>query len=225
MASLSWLSWTMFVLGFPDQAHARSREALSEARKLPHRNTLAYALAWDSVRSQLCRDRRATQAGAEELISLATEQGFPLWSALGMILRGWALAVEGQVEAGLGELSKGLAAWRATGAEGWVPYFLTLLGDAYSKAHRPCDGLESGGRGLGQSASERGALDRTGATPASRRAGIGATRRRSGGRRQVPSPIHRGRPQSKRQVMAASGSYQPSPAPAKAGPGGPKPTT
>ena len=50
-------------------------------------------------------------------MALATEQGFPLWVALGTILRGWALAMQGQGEEGMAQMRQGLAAWRATGAD------------------------------------------------------------------------------------------------------------
>src|SRR5207247_1200425 len=44
VAALSALSWTLFALGYPEQARARSREALDAARELAHPNTLAYGL-------------------------------------------------------------------------------------------------------------------------------------------------------------------------------------
>src|SRR5215207_3495096 len=92
VAGLSFLSRTLCALGYPDQALVRSRETLAEARALGHLVTVAYALMWDSVLSQLRRDRQAAHTGTEELISLATEQGYPPWMAGAMILDGWAQA-------------------------------------------------------------------------------------------------------------------------------------
>ena len=46
---------------------------------------------------------------------LSTEHGFPIWLAAGMMLRGWALAAQGQAEEGIPQMRQGLAAWRATG--------------------------------------------------------------------------------------------------------------
>ena len=40
-----------------------------------------------------------------------------MFLARGTILRGWALAVQGQGEEGIAQMRQGLAAWRATGAE------------------------------------------------------------------------------------------------------------
>jgi predicted ATPase len=58
-----------------------------------------------------------TQGRAEAAITLSTEQGFPQWLAIGAILRGWALAAQGQGEEGIAQMRGGLAAYQATGAE------------------------------------------------------------------------------------------------------------
>ena len=129
VAALCWLSWTLCVMGYPDQALARSREALADARASGHLPTLAYALVWDSILWQLHRQHRAAQAASAELMSLATEQRFPLWQAAAMIVGGWAQAAAGDGEAGLALLRRGLAGWRATGAEGWLPYYLGVAAD------------------------------------------------------------------------------------------------
>ena len=53
---------------------------------------------------------------------------------------GWALAEQGQIEAGLAQMRQGLAAWRATGTE-LRPYFLGLLAEAYRKGEQAVAGL------------------------------------------------------------------------------------
>jgi class 3 adenylate cyclase/predicted ATPase len=140
VAGLSWLSWTLVALGYSDQANARSAEAIAGAHEFP-RNTLAYALAWDGVRAQLVADPERVRHTADELVALSTERGFPLWLALGMVLRGWALIEAGRVDDGIEQLNQGVDGWQATGAEGWVPYFLGLLAEGCRKADRPMDAL------------------------------------------------------------------------------------
>ena len=49
---------------------------------------------------QFRREWRAAQERAEATIVLATEQGFPHWKAFGSIVRGWALAYQGQAQGG-----------------------------------------------------------------------------------------------------------------------------
>jgi predicted ATPase len=58
-----------------------------------------------------------------------------------MILRGWALADQGQIEEGLADIHQGLAAWRGTGAALVQPYWLGLLAEAYRKGGHPTEGL------------------------------------------------------------------------------------
>ena len=60
---------------------------------------------------------------------------------MAVILRGWALAEEGQGEEGIARMRQGLADLRATGAGLWRPSFLALLAEAHGRAGRLEDGL------------------------------------------------------------------------------------
>lgn len=96
--------------------------------------TVAFALLFGGVLSELRREPQVAQTRSEELTSLATEQGFPLLLAGAMIIGGWALAAGGKGEAGVLQLRRGLAARQATGAEGWLPYHLGPAADACRRA-------------------------------------------------------------------------------------------
>jgi predicted ATPase len=93
--------------------------------------------------SQFRRDVAAVHEQAESTVALATAQGFPLWVAGGTSLRGWALAMQGQSEAGMAQLRQGIAAWRTTGAAVHVPYLCTVLADVYGHLRHPADGLQA----------------------------------------------------------------------------------
>ena len=73
-------------------------------------------------------------------MTLATEQGFAQWVAWGTVLHGWALAMQGQGEAGLAQIRQGLAADLATGSTMWQPYRLGLLAEAYGAGGHPRQG-------------------------------------------------------------------------------------
>ncbi|MBS1252652.1 MAG: hypothetical protein MAG451_01693 [Anaerolineales bacterium] len=79
------------------------------------------------------REGDAAQERAEAAIALSTEQGFPFFLTMGTILRGWALAEQGQREEGISQMRHGLAAYRATGAEWMRPYYLAMMAEAYGK--------------------------------------------------------------------------------------------
>ena len=131
----------LWFLGYPDQALQRSHEALTLAQELSHPFSLAYALGCAAALHQLRREVQAAQERTEAVIALSTEQGFPLWLAVGTIRRGWALAVQGQVEEGITQIRQGLAALQATGAELGRPTYLALLAEAYGKAGQVEEGL------------------------------------------------------------------------------------
>ncbi len=131
----------LWLLGYPNQALKRSHQALTLAQALLDPHTLAFALHFAAWLHQFCREGQLTQERAEAVTALSAEQGFPAWLAQGTILRGWALAEQGQEEAGIVQIRQGMATWQATGAELGRPYFLALLAEAYEKAGHHKDGL------------------------------------------------------------------------------------
>ena len=76
-------------------------------------------------------------------MTLSTEQGFAYWSAVGTTLRGWALAERGEGEEGVTQLHQGLAAYRATEAGVWRPYYLALLAEVYGEMGQTEEGLNT----------------------------------------------------------------------------------
>jgi predicted ATPase len=120
---------TLWLLGYPAQALARLHDTLALAHQLSHPPSLAFARCRVAYVSQLLRDVPAVQEHTEAAVALATEQGFPLWVAMGTSLRGWGLTMQGQGEAGLAQVRQGIAAWRATGAAMNIPYLCTVLAD------------------------------------------------------------------------------------------------
>jgi predicted ATPase len=78
---------------------------------------------------------------ADQLIALATEHGFPFYSAQGTISRGWVKVRNGNVAEGISLLRIGLTAYRATGAELWMPYQIGLLVAACEIAGQIEEGL------------------------------------------------------------------------------------
>jgi predicted ATPase len=108
---------SLWLLGYPAQALVHLHEALALAHKLSHPFSLAFARCWAAFVSQCRRDVPAVHEQAEATVALSTEQGFPQWAALGTGLRGWALALQGQGEAGMAQVRQGIAASRAVGGD------------------------------------------------------------------------------------------------------------
>jgi predicted ATPase len=134
---------TLWLLGYPDQALALTHDALALAHELSHPFSLAFARCWAAMVSQCRRDVPAVHEQAEAAVALSTEQGFPQWAAIGMCLRGWALAMQGQGEVGLAQIRQGIVALRATGAALFVPYLCTMLAEVCDHLSYTEDGLQA----------------------------------------------------------------------------------
>src|SRR5262249_36597739 len=124
-------AWALWCLGYPDQGLARSVEAVTLARQIAYPISLGFVLGFAALFHQFRREMPAAQEYAESAVSLATEQGFPPWMAGGAMLRGWALAQQGQAKEGIEQLNQGLMGRRAMGAEIFRPYWLALLAEAH----------------------------------------------------------------------------------------------
>jgi predicted ATPase len=124
------LEIVLFCLGFPDQAMVQSSAATAEARRLAHPPSLAASLTLGNILLSLVGDTVALDQQASQLVAVATEQGFPFRHAMGSISRGWVKVKIGDVAEGILLLRSGSAAYRATGAEVWVPHFVALLAGA-----------------------------------------------------------------------------------------------
>jgi serine/threonine protein kinase/predicted ATPase len=129
-----YLSLALWHLGFPDQALARNLEMVELARAVGHPFSLTYALHHTGWLHQHCRLGVEAQAAGEEEIQIATEQGFAFWQATGTLYRAAGLLQQGHRQAALPLLVKGLSAYRATGAGLALPFYYSILGDAYTQA-------------------------------------------------------------------------------------------
>jgi predicted ATPase len=139
--SQGYLAWVLFCLGHPDQAFAQSKTSIAEARRLVHPPSLAAGLTIGAVFLTLDGNGAALNERAEELVAVATEQGFPAWLAWGTMVRGWVKVKNGDVTEGMSLLRGGLAAYRATGAELVAPVHMSHLAGACEVAGRIGEGL------------------------------------------------------------------------------------
>jgi predicted ATPase len=131
----------LWQLGYPDQAVQRSREAVALGEELGQPSTLALALYFAAILRQYRREGPAVQASAEATTAIATEHGFSLWLAGGLVMGGWALAEQGALAGGIAQLRQGLTAWVATGAEGRHTYHLALLAEALGREGQIEEGI------------------------------------------------------------------------------------
>jgi class 3 adenylate cyclase/predicted ATPase len=148
MRCLVVMADTLWCLGYPAQAVRRCEEALSLTHELANPQTVVMAQHWAAYLHHRRRDVRAVQAQAEALLTLATAQGFPLHVGYATCWQGWALAMQGQGAAGLGQMRQGMAAVLETGQTLTQPLCLVLMAEALGRAGRIAEGLRLLGEAL-----------------------------------------------------------------------------
>jgi class 3 adenylate cyclase/tetratricopeptide (TPR) repeat protein len=141
LAGLSIGALNLWLLGYVEQARQWSERALLLAHEASHAYTLAYALVLSSWLHHFRREWAVAQERAEEAIAICTTQGAALWLAWGTMIRGWALATQGQGDAGIAQIHQGLAAAQAAGAGVFRTHQLDLLAEAYQTVGEPEAGL------------------------------------------------------------------------------------
>jgi predicted ATPase len=138
---LSYLAYTLWLLGYPAQALQRGREALTLAQERTHPFSLAAALNWAAWLHHFRREPHLTHARAEAARKLSSEQGFPFRAAEAAFWEGWALAAQGHRATGLAQMRQSLVDYQATGAALSRPYYLALLAEACGYAGQVAEGL------------------------------------------------------------------------------------
>jgi predicted ATPase/class 3 adenylate cyclase len=133
---------SLWLLGHPNQAVASSQVAIEVAQQLAHPFSIAIALSFAAMLHQCRCEAPLTQARAEAILTLGTEQGNPQVLERGMCLRGWALAASGHEEEGITQIRQALAAYRSAGATRDRPYYLALLAEASARGGQTTEGLE-----------------------------------------------------------------------------------
>ncbi|UVO26987.1 AAA family ATPase [Bradyrhizobium arachidis] len=132
----------LWPLGFPEQALAMVREAVSMARELSHPFSFVLALVFAAMIYQHRREAEPAREHAEAAIAMCAEHRIaPHLAAAGSILRGWAIAERGQAAEGIAEIRGGLAAVQPTGVRIRWPYYLALLAEASAWAGATEQGL------------------------------------------------------------------------------------
>jgi len=140
-----YLALSLWHLGYPDQAFEVERDMRELARSISHPFTLAHAIDFGAFLYQYCRLEDRLMEAADEELAIGTEQGFPLWRALGTLHIGSAMLLQGRRVEAIPMLLKGLSGFRATGAEIRIPCYLGIVGHAltqdgrFGEAHEALD--------------------------------------------------------------------------------------
>jgi predicted ATPase len=133
VATLSYRSWALWMLGYPDAALGDASCAIKEAREIGQAATLMYALVHACVIQIECGNYSAANEQVIELVSLAEEKGAQFWKALGLSVRGCLLVLGGRPVDAIQMITPSITALRSTGATLWLPFHLPFLARAYGE--------------------------------------------------------------------------------------------
>ncbi len=136
-----YLSKTLWILGYPQQALASLDAARHLAQELVHPFNLAIVLDFATELHQLRGEVQAVQTQSEALLALAQAQDLRQWVAWAQTMQGWVLAMQGKCTAGITQMWEGMAAWRAAGDELDRPRLLGLLADLLRRDRQAAEGL------------------------------------------------------------------------------------
>jgi predicted ATPase len=128
---LCWRALASQVLGYPESASRDAERALKDAREIDQAATLMYALGLTSLVFIACGNYTTANTQSDELVPLADEKGALLWKALGMMNRGWILALTGKASDATQMLTSGITSGRSLGATLARPTYLSHLAQAH----------------------------------------------------------------------------------------------
>jgi len=134
-------SWTLWFLGYPDQAAKSMDDSVALARKLEHPHTLAFALTFDLVVRIYRREFQGFKELVEELTRLSKEKGFIYWEMHGIFYMGYIQALEGQIEEGLTMMHQAMDILEAIGAGTCFTRLYTRIMETHILSRQPDKGL------------------------------------------------------------------------------------
>ncbi len=134
-ACLTYMTWVLWALGYPDQASQAGQDAIAWAEQLTHANSKGNPLCWGGAMLDLLLRRAAqAEAKARELIRFCDAARLPFWGSYGRVFLGIAIVDQGDGEAGLEMVRAGFADLSAAGGRGLVPLLLGWAAEAEAKA-------------------------------------------------------------------------------------------
>jgi predicted ATPase len=136
VAALSYRSWALWMLGYPEAALVDTSAALRDAREIGQAATLMYTLVHAWLTHFECGDYAAANAEADELVALADQKGTSFWKALGTSVQGCVLARTGKAADAVQMITSSITALRSTGSTLWMPLHMSYLARAYAALGR-----------------------------------------------------------------------------------------
>jgi len=143
VACYTTAGFTLFLMGYPDRAAERMQAALALAVELQHPFTSAYARFHAGLLHLWRGDAEVAHDLASQLLEVAEEHGFRIWTAAGTCLRGATLVGMGRPAQGLADIARGMDLYRELRSPPiFWPFLLFVLASASHLGVRPADAVQ-----------------------------------------------------------------------------------
>ncbi len=130
----STLGITQVLCAKPEQAAETMAAGRARADQLGHALSQSQALGQSALAGYFMDDPEFTRQAADEGIAICEGCGFHATELFSTILRGWARARLGEVDAGVKDVEQGMALARSTGSIAGLPLLYVAAGHVYRMA-------------------------------------------------------------------------------------------
>jgi class 3 adenylate cyclase/tetratricopeptide (TPR) repeat protein len=136
VAAECYRSYTLWMLGHPDQSLAALERCRTLAAQRNHVFSTAWSLAFEFMVYMYRRQPGAALESVDRTLAFCVAQGTPFWISAGYVVRGWARALLGESKAGIEEMQQGMAMYEMIGSLVVQPLWYALLAEALMQANR-----------------------------------------------------------------------------------------
>jgi tetratricopeptide (TPR) repeat protein len=130
VAALSFRSWAMWMLGYPQAGLSDADQAIQEAREIGQSASLMFALTVPLFTHIQCGSYAIANLQSDEVVALGDKKDTLFWNAWGMMNQGCVSVLTGKASDAVARLTSGITAFRATGGTIFVPWYQSYLARA-----------------------------------------------------------------------------------------------
>jgi class 3 adenylate cyclase/tetratricopeptide (TPR) repeat protein len=141
IATLPLAALTAWHLGRAAEARGHAQAGVELAERATRPAERAYAEGYAAQLHILLREPAAAREHAERALAACAEEPNPFEESRAVMIRGWALAAEGQMEEGLAAVRDGFERFIATEGRPQFEFLLCLLADAHACAGNVAEAL------------------------------------------------------------------------------------
>jgi tetratricopeptide (TPR) repeat protein len=136
------IAMSLWEMGFPDQALARTEAMMQFARRLAHPFSLAMALYFRRRMCEFCGFEDQVRQSIEEEHTLCRQHGFAFWAAHAALASGRQLILQGKINEARAQIEPTWQALQAAGLKCSLEHPSSYFAAAYLAVGKPDDAAE-----------------------------------------------------------------------------------